>query len=47
MNEIGYDHTSKGFDGNTCGIMVARTSSDIAQGVDRDTEEEQGAGDQV
>ncbi|MAA79195.1 MAG: methionine adenosyltransferase [Deltaproteobacteria bacterium] len=48
VNEIGYDHTSKGFDGNTCGIMVAlgEQSTDIAQGVDRDKEEEQGAGDQ-
>ena len=48
VNEIGYDHTNKGFDGNTCGIMVALggQSSDIAQGVDRETKEEQGAGDQ-
>jgi S-adenosylmethionine synthetase len=48
VNEIGYDHTSKGFDGNTCGIMVALggQSTDIAQGVDRDKQEEQGAGDQ-
>lgn len=48
INEIGYDHTSKGFDGGTCGIMVSigGQSADIAQGVDRDTQEEQGAGDQ-
>ena len=48
VNEIGYDHSSKGFDGNTCAIMlsIGGQSSDIAQGVDRDQKEEQGAGDQ-
>ena len=38
VNEIGFDDSSKGFDGNTCGVMsaVARAQSpDIAQGVDR------------
>lgn len=41
--EIGYDDASKGFDGNTCAVLVAmdKQSPDIAMGVDRD-----GAGDQ-
>ncbi len=38
--DIGYDRESFGFDGNTCGVMVAldEQSADIAQGVD-DSEE--------
>ena len=37
VNEIGFDDSSKGFDGNTCGVQsaVAAQSPDIAQGVDR------------
>ena len=48
INEIGYDHSSKGFDGSTCGILVALEgqSPDINQGVDRGDADEQGAGDQ-
>jgi S-adenosylmethionine synthetase len=48
INEIGYDHTEKGFDGHTCAVINAlgEQSIDIAQGVDRDTEKNQGAGDQ-
>lgn len=35
--DIGFDDSSKGFDGNTCGIIsaIAAQSPDIAQGVDR------------
>lgn len=48
INEIGYDHSDKGFDGNTCAAMIAVgvQSPDINQGVDRARPEEQGAGDQ-
>ena len=46
--EVGYTHTDTGFDGYTCGVMLAiqRQSPDIAQGVDRSDPNEQGAGDQ-
>lgn len=37
INEIGFDDSSKGFDGNTCGVQsaIAAQSPDIAQGVDK------------
>ena len=56
--EIGYDSSQKGFDGRSCGVMVAigGQSGDIAQGVDAGHEsrtgasvdplDKQGAGDQ-
>ena len=49
--EIGYDREDFGFDGNTCGVMVAidEQSPDIAQGVDKSEESRSGvdgAGDQ-
>jgi S-adenosylmethionine synthetase len=46
--EIGYNDSSMGFDGASCAVLNAlgKQSPDIAQGVDRASEEEQGAGDQ-
>jgi S-adenosylmethionine synthetase len=43
--EIGYDREDYGFDGNTCGVMVAidEQSPDIAQGVDKSEESRTGA----
>ncbi|MEE2682306.1 MAG: methionine adenosyltransferase [Actinomycetota bacterium] len=42
--KIGYDKPSFGFDGNTCGVMIAidEQSSDIAQGVDSSVESRSG-----
>ncbi len=46
--EIGYDGSDVGFDGATCAVLngLGKQSPDIAQGVDRTSPEEQGAGDQ-
>ncbi|MEN0066299.1 MAG: methionine adenosyltransferase [Myxococcota bacterium] len=48
IKDIGYTDSSIGFDGNTCGILVAveQQSPDIAMGVDSSDDKEQGAGDQ-
>ena len=48
IKRIGYTKAEYQFDGNSCGILSAihEQSSDINQGVDRENEDEQGAGDQ-
>lgn len=48
ITDIGYNSSDVGFDGQTCAVMslIGKQSSDIAMGVDRDTPENQGAGDQ-
>jgi S-adenosylmethionine synthetase len=45
---VGYDSSDVGYDGSTCAVLnaIGKQSSDIAQGVDRETPEDQGAGDQ-
>jgi len=46
--EIGYNDSAMGFDGASCAVINAlgKQSPNIAQGVDRDDPESQGAGDQ-
>lgn len=48
INKIGYTKSEYQFDGNSCGVLTAihEQSDDINMGVNRDVEEEQGAGDQ-
>ena len=58
INRIGFDHSDKGFDGNTCAVLnaIEGQSPDIAMGVDigkgdkvkrgKAEKKEQGAGDQ-
>ena len=48
INRIGYTKGEYMFDGNSCGVISAihEQSPDINQGVERASEDEQGAGDQ-
>ena len=48
INKIGFTKGEYMFDGNSCGVLSAihEQSEDINRGVDRETPEEQGAGDQ-
>ncbi len=48
IKKIGYTKAEYMFDGDSCGVLSAihEQSSDINQGVERETKEEQGAGDQ-
>jgi len=45
---IGYTDSDMGYDGHSCAVLnaIGKQSPDIAQGVDRGTAEQQGAGDQ-
>src|SRR4029077_20948200 len=48
VRDIGYDSSEMGFDWESCAVMsaIGKQSQDIAQGVDREKSEDQGAGDQ-
>ncbi len=48
ITRIGYTDSAMGYDGHTCGVMVAieGQSQDIARGVDSKPRKDQGAGDQ-
>ncbi len=48
IKNIGYNSSDMGFDYQTCAVLssIDKQSPDIAQGVDRKSPEEQGAGDQ-
>ncbi len=48
IREIGYDNSDMGFDWKSCAILsaIGKQSQDIAQGIDRQEEQNQGAGDQ-
>ncbi|MBQ4089952.1 MAG: methionine adenosyltransferase, partial [Clostridia bacterium] len=46
--EIGYDRAKYGFDGTSCAVLISvdEQSPDIAMGVNREVDMDQGAGDQ-
>lgn len=48
IRDIGYNSSDMGFDWQSCAVMsaIGKQSPDIAQGVDKNKKEEQGAGDQ-
>ena len=48
VKQIGYTDADMGMDWESCAVIsaIGKQSPDIAQGVDRDTDENQGAGDQ-
>src|SRR5476651_224646 len=48
VRDIGYNSSEIGFDWESCAVMsaIGKQSLDIAQGVDREKSEDQGAGDQ-
>ena len=48
VKEIGYNSSEMGFDWESCAVInaIGKQSHDIAMGVDRESEEDQGAGDQ-
>ncbi len=48
VRDIGYNSSEMGFDWESCAVMsaIGKQSQDIAQGVDRENKENQGAGDQ-
>ena len=48
IRNIGYTHSEYQFDADSCGVIssIHEQSPDISQGVERKTEDEQGAGDQ-
>ena len=48
IRNIGYTSSDMGFDADTCAVIssIDKQSQDIAQGVDRSVDEDQGAGDQ-
>ncbi|OIM98064.1 methionine adenosyltransferase [Idiomarina sp. MD25a] len=48
IRDVGYTHSDMGFDANSCAVLnaIGKQSQDINQGVDRESPEAQGAGDQ-
>ena len=48
ITDIGYDSSSKGFDGHSCAVLnaIGKQSGDIALGVDANENKDMGAGDQ-